>query len=53
MFNVEASPQTLIRDILKDKIKPIIGKGETEVFLVYIGKPINIFKKLQEEYVED
>lgn len=30
----------------------MIGKGETEVFLVYVGRPLNIFKRFEEELVE-
>ena len=50
---VTVTPQTVIRDTLRENIKPVIGKGETDVFLVYLGKPINIFKKFEEEFVED
>ena len=53
IIEITVTPQTVIRDILREIIKPAIGKGETDVFLVYLGKPINIFKKLQEEFVED
>ena len=53
IVEVSTTPKTVIRDILRERIKPAIGKGETEVFLVYLGKPINIFKKLEEEFVED
>jgi hypothetical protein len=52
-IEIQVSPQKLFRDLLRENIRPAIGKGETEVFFVHLGKPINILNRIEEELVED
>ena len=50
LYRLKTSARATIRDVLQ-QLKPLIDGGENEVFLVYVGKPLNIFKKFMEEYV--
>ena len=47
-ITITVTPQTVIGDVLRESIKPATGKGETDIFLVYLGKAINIFHTFKE-----
>ena len=50
-IKVKISSRAYIRDVMESDIKTATGKGETEVFFVYLGKPLNVFKRFYEELV--
>ena len=49
--NAKVRSDAYIRDVIENQIKNATGKGELDVFLVYLGRPLNIFKKFHEELV--
>ena len=53
VISVEVKPATVVRTILEEELRPVIGKGEREVFLAYLGRPLNIFKTFEELMVEN
>ena len=53
VISVKVKPSTTVRTVLEEELKPVIGKGERDVFLAYLGRPVNISKTFVEAMVED
>ena len=52
-FGLKVKPSTVIKTALERQLRPFIGGDERNVFLAYLGKPLNIFKTFVEAMVED